>query len=105
MQGMQLSGLACRVTSRQSPKEDCMTEMHLLCIYVRGFQLDNTGPKVNKRKLRIGQKMSAMNAYQTGCFGCRVVSRQSHCSFYLNRSLQKSLVFVSYSLFDWTSFV
>ena len=38
--------LACRVTSRQSWKEDCMTEMHLLCIYVRGFQLDNTGPKV-----------------------------------------------------------
>ena len=41
MQGMQLSGLACRVTSCQSWKEDCMTEMHLLCIYVRGFQLDN----------------------------------------------------------------
>ena len=67
MQGMQLSGLACRVTSRQSWKEDCMTEMHLLCIYVRGFQLDNTGPKSKlEGKLRIGQKMSAMNANQTG---------------------------------------
>ena len=63
MQGMQLSGLACRVTSHQSWKEDCMTEMHLLCIYVRGFQLDNTRPKVIKGKLQIGRKMSAMNAY------------------------------------------
>ena len=56
---------------------------------------DDTGPKVNKGKLWIGQKMSAMNAYQTGCFCCRVVSRQSHCSFYLN---QKSLVSASHSL-------
>ena len=48
--------------------------MHLLCINVRGFQLDNTGPKSKlEGKLRIGQKMSAMNANQTGWFGCRVV--------------------------------
>ena len=69
MQGMQLSGLACRVTSRQSWKEDCMTEMHLLCIYVRGFQLDNTGTQYLPKLFQI-LKIDVVNG-RNGVIPCK----------------------------------